>query len=130
MFVRTDATSLRPLSVFARDPDRFKLGMLMAAKTDMAQYLDVYHAVYRPVVEVREHVSSSSRAASYCKSHGVRALVVKSMTFARVCVRSCRWVQAGSLDGAPSGFVRFQAASRKFLRYVRTGGIVSYRIVS
>lgn len=36
------------------DTGRFKLGLLMAAKTDMAQYLDVFHAVYRPVVEVSE----------------------------------------------------------------------------
>lgn len=28
------------------------MGMLMAAKTDMVQNLDVYNAVYRPVVEV------------------------------------------------------------------------------
>eukprot|EP00752_Nemacystus_decipiens_P009474 g8470.t1 len=50
LWVREDGT-FNLSGFFRRQIPKFKLGMLMAAKTDMAQNLDVYHAVYRPVVE-------------------------------------------------------------------------------
>eukprot|EP00903_Cladosiphon_okamuranus_P006637 g6481.t1 len=50
LWVREDGT-FNLSGFFRRQIPKFKLGMFMAAKADMTQNLDVYHAVYRPVVE-------------------------------------------------------------------------------
>ncbi|CAM9156357.1 unnamed protein product [Scytosiphon promiscuus] len=60
LWVREDGT-FNLSGFFRRQIPKFKTGLLMAAKADIANNLDVFHAVYRPVVEASPPRNAAQR---------------------------------------------------------------------